>query len=82
MAFNTGNFLVICGDGSQSGKFFIHERKDNAGTPGEIVTMADGRGDVKEVAQTYIKDGFDPKKVIINGQLASDVFEKNSTADK
>lgn len=82
MAFDTGNFLVICGDGTQGGNFFIHERKDNAGKPGEIVTMADGKGDVNEVAKSYINDGFDPKKVIINGQLASDVFEKSDAGDK
>lgn len=81
MAFDSGNFLII-GSAGPYGKtdFFVQEREDNGGKPGKVLTFADGRGDVREVAQSYIKDGFDPKKIIINGQLASDMFEK--TAEK
>jgi len=80
MAFDSGNFLVIgSADASTTGPFFVQERENNNGKPGKIVTFADGKGDVNEVAKGYIEDGFDPKKIIINGQLASDVFTKNST---
>lgn len=76
MAFDNGNFLIIAGaPPNQPGPFFIHEREDANGKPGKIVTMADGKGDINEVAKGYIKDGFDPAKIIINGQLASDVFQ-------
>lgn len=89
MAFDNGNFLIIAGaTPNQPGPFFIHERENNNGQPGKIVTMADGNGDINEVAKSYIKDGFDPSKIIINGQPASDVFQKgdkpleNKTAQK
>lgn len=86
MAFDTGNFLVIGGGNPyRPGDFFIHERENVDGKPGKIVTMADGRGDLKEVAQSYIEKGFDPSKIIINGQPASDLFEteaKDESVDK
>ncbi|MBD5402562.1 hypothetical protein HDR58_07170 [bacterium] len=82
MAFNTDNFLVIGGGNPyRPNDYFVHERENNDGKPGKIVTMADGRGDLKEVAQSYIEEGFDPSKIIINGQLASDVFELESKKD-
>ncbi len=82
MAFNPNNYLVIGSDTSQgSGNYYIHERECNKdGTPGKIVTFADGKGAPKEVAQTYIEKGFDPKKIIINGQPSNDVFQKSTDA--
>ena len=79
MAFNTSNYLFIAGgDSYRPGDFYVQERECNAdGTPGKVVTFADGNGEVEEVAKSYIKDGFDPKKIIINGQPATDVFEKS-----
>lgn len=83
MAFDNGNFLIIAGaNPNQPGPFFIHERENNNGQPGKIITMADGNGDVNEVAQSYIKDGFDPSKIIINGQPASDIFQKGDKPSK
>ena len=79
MSFNPSNYLII---GSESalgqGNYYIHEREVNKdGKPGKIVTFADGNGDVKEVAKTYVEKGFDPKKIVINGQPATDVFQKS-----
>lgn len=83
MAFDTGNFLVICGGNPfRPGDFFIHERENNDGKPGKIVTMADGKGDLKEVAKNYIEKGFDPSKIIINGQPATDLFELETKKDE
>lgn len=79
MAFDTNNYLVIGGGGaSRPNDVFIHERENDNGKPGKIVTMADGKGDVKEIAKGYIEQGFNPEKIIINGQLATDVFQKQN----
>ncbi len=76
MAFDPNNFLVIGGGNPyRPNDVFIHERENVDGKPGKIVTMGDARGDVNEIAQEYIEEGFDPKKIIINGQPASDVFQ-------
>ena len=80
MAFNPNNYLVIGSDPKGSGDYFIHERKTTVdGKPGEVVTLADGKGDVKKVAERYIEEGFNPDKIIINGQPATDVFQKSGT---
>ena len=80
MAFNPNNYLVIGSDPKGSGDYFIHERKTTVdGKPGEVVTLADGNGDVKKVAERYIEEGFNPDKIIINGQPATDVFQKSGT---
>ena len=72
---NTNNYLII---GSAGNRYYIHERECNKdGTPGKIQVMADGKGNVKEVAKNFIDKGFNADKIIINGQLASDVFEKS-----
>ncbi len=86
MAFDTGNYIIIGGSGSnKSNDVWIHERENNNGKPGKVLTMADAKGDVKEIAKTYIDKGFDPNKIIINGQPAKDVFNhetKNNDSDK
>ena len=74
---NPNNYLILASDPSGSGNYFIHERETHSnGPPGKVVAMGDGKADVRQVAQTYIEDGFDPNKIIINGQPASDVFQK------
>ena len=66
MAFDTGNYIIIGGSGSnRSNDVWIHERENNNGRPGKVLTMADAKGDVKEIAKTYIDRGFDPNKIII-----------------
>ena len=78
MAFDLSNYLVIGSDPSGSGHYYVHERKTTSdGKPGEIVTLADGNGDVRQVVQRYVEAGFNPEKIIINGQLATDVFQKS-----
>ena len=76
MSLDKNNYIII---GSSSpyrpNEVYIHERINDNGKPGKIVTMADGRGNVKEIAKGYIEEGFDPSKIIINGQPAKDVFE-------
>lgn len=77
MAFDPNNFIIIGGASPyRPNDVFIHERENVDGKPGKIVTMGDARGDVKEIAKDYIDKGFDPSKIIINGQPATDVFEK------
>ena len=77
MEFNPNNYIIIGSNGyGKSSDVYIHERENVDGKPGKIVTMGDAKGDVKEIAQEYIKDGFDPRKIIINGQPAQDIFEK------
>ena len=83
MAFDSGNFLIIGGSGDRDQRVYIQERLNNNGQIGKVVTFADGKGDAKEIAERYIERGFDPNKVIINGQLASDVFQsENSVKNK
>ena len=76
---NPSNYLIVGSDPYGSGNYYIHERecKEN-GQPGKIITMADGKGDVKQVVQEYIEEGFDPKKIVLNGQPVTDVFQKSS----
>ena len=85
MTFDKNNYIII-GSGSQyrPNEVYVHERANDNGKPGKIVTMADGKGDVKEIAKQYIEQGFDPKKIIINGQPAEDIFvhEKEKTTQK
>ena len=75
MSFDAGNYLIVGNNGPKD--IYIHERANNNGKPGKILTFADAKGDANEIAKDYIERGFDPKKIIINGQLASDVFQKN-----
>ena len=80
MAFDSNNFLIIGGKPQGTGDYFIHERKATAdGKPGEVVTFVDGKGDVKKVAEHYIEEGFNPDKIIINGEPATDVFQKSKS---
>lgn len=82
MSFNPSNFLFIGGGNPyRPGDFFVHERENNNGKPGRVITMCDGNGDLKEVAQSYIAQGFDPSRIIINGQPATDVFESKGGKD-
>ncbi|MBQ2610935.1 hypothetical protein IJF81_00930 [bacterium] len=77
MSFDKDSFIIIGSENPyRPNEFFVHERTDDNGKPGKIVKMADGRGDVKEIAKEYIKEGFDPQKIIINGQPAEDIFVK------
>lgn len=80
MVFNPNNYIIIGSNPyGNSRDVYIHERENVDGKPGKIVTMGDARGDVKEIAKGYIEKGFDPSKIIINGQPAQDVFEKQNT---
>ncbi len=77
MVFNPNNYIIIGSNPYDNSRdVYIHERENVDGKPGKIVTMGDARGDVKEIAKGYIEKGFDPSKIIINGQPAQDVFEK------
>ena len=72
------NGYVSIGNSGQS-SWYVHEFSANKdGSPGKLTRMVDGTGDVNQVAKSYIERGFDPSKIKINGQLASDVFSKNS----
>lgn len=73
-AMNSG-YVTICSENPNGGNFFIHERDEH----GKMTKMLDGKcNDVQSVAQRYIEQGFDPSKIKINGQLASDVFQTSS----
>lgn len=68
---------VIIGQNPKTKDFWFHERENNNGKPGKVICMGDGRGDLKGTVDWYVEKGFDPSKIIINGQPASDVFEKS-----
>lgn len=84
MGMDVSNFYAINTYEDKNGKkgYYFHEFKNNDGKAGELVTMGDGFGDAKEAATQFIKDGFDPNKIKINGQLASDVFKKENDTQK
>lgn len=69
------NFVII-GQDPNSQDFFFHERADKDGQPGQIVKMGDGKGDITKTVKGLIEEGFDPSKIIINGQPATDLFQK------
>lgn len=78
MGMNVSNFYAINTIDKGNGKkgFYFHEYRNDNGKAAELVTTGDGFGDAKEAAESFIKQGFDPNKIKINGQLASDIFGK------
>ena len=81
MGMNVSNFYAINTIDKGNGKkgFYFHEYRNDNGKAAELVTMGDGFGDAKEAAESFIKQGFDPNKIKINGQLASDIFGKENS---
>ncbi len=72
------NGYVSIGNSGQN-SWYVHEFSANKdGSPGKLTKMIDGAGDINQVAKSYIDKGFDPSKIKINGQIASDVFNKDS----
>lgn len=82
MAGVSNSGFIIIGQDPKTKDFFVHERENKNGQPGKINgKMIDGRGDVRPTINEYVKDGFDPKKIIINGQPVTDVFTKTTDAN-
>ena len=81
MGMNVSNFYAINTIDKGNGKkgFYFHEYRNDNGKAAELVTTGDGFGDAKEAAESFIKQGFDPNKIKINGQLASDIFGKENS---
>lgn len=84
MGMDVSNFYAINTVDRGNGKkgFYFHEYRNENGKAAELVTMGDGIGDAKEAAEGFIKRGFDPDKIKINGQLASDIFKKENAEPK
>lgn len=81
MGMNVSNFYAINTIDKGNGKkgFYFHEYRNDNGKAAELITTGDGFGDAKEAAESFIKQGFDPNKIKINGQLASDIFGKENS---
>jgi hypothetical protein len=47
------------------------------GKPGKVDIMGDGKGDIKGTVKDYVEKGYNPDKIFIDGQPASDVFQKD-----
>lgn len=82
MEINKNNFVIIGSEKNVKSnlgdtKFFIQERKDEDGQPGKVEKLVDGKGSVNAIAESYIREGFDPSKIIINGEPATDVLHLN-----
>ena len=73
--------FVIIGQDPNTKDFWYHQRENNDGKPGKINLMGDGKGDVRPMINTYVKDGYDPQKIIYNGQPVTDVFTKTTDAN-
>lgn len=80
MGMDVSNFYAIntIDKGNGQKGFYFHEYRNDNGKAAELVTMGDGFGDAKEAAKSFIDRGFDPDKIKINGQLASDIFGKEN----
>lgn len=82
MEINKNNFIIIGSEKNVKSnlgdtKFFVQERKDENGQPGKVEKFVDGKGSVNAIAESYIREGFDPSKIIINGEPATDVLHLN-----
>ena len=73
---NTG--FVFIGQHNYTDDFWAHEREDNNGKPGKVNKMIDGSGDVRPLVNDYVQKGYDPSKIILNGQPVTDVFTKTT----
>ena len=72
----TSNFIII-GQDPVTKDFYYQQREDKDGIPGKINgPMGDGKGDVRGVVNSFVKEGFQPEKIIYNGQPITDVFTK------
>lgn len=83
MEINKNNFIVIMSEKNvksnlNDSKVAIQERKDTDGKPGKVEKLMDGKGNVNAIAEGFIRDGFDPKKIIINGEPSTDVLHLNN----
>ena len=76
MVSNVG--YVMIGQDPRTKDFWIQEREDNNGMPGKVNLLADGMGDVRPSINGYVKKGYDPEKIIYNGQPVTDVFTKTT----
>lgn len=74
MASNNG--FVIIGQDIATKEFWVHQRANQNGKPGNVELMADGNGDVRQTVNNYVKKGYDPQRIIYNGQPVTDVFTK------
>lgn len=70
--------FVVIGQDPKSKAFWIHEREDDNGKPGEIKCFVDGKGDVRPTVNAYVKEGIAPERIIYNGQPVTDVFTKTT----
>lgn len=73
--------FIVVGINPETGEFWAQERKNKNGEPGEVTTFMDGKLDpknpqgIENLVQSYIKRGFSPEKIIINGKSATDSSE-------
>lgn len=72
---------VIIGQDPKTLDFWYHERENNNGKPGAIQLMGDGKGDVRGMVNDYVHNGYDPEKIILNGQPITDVFTRTTDKD-
>ena len=76
MTVGMNNVFVMVGQDPKTKDFFYHERENNNGNPGKIRVMGDGKGDVRPLVNSYIKDGVPSENIFVNGQNVEDVFTK------
>ncbi len=76
MVANVG--YVMIGQDPLTKDFWIQQREDNDGKPGKVNLFADGSGDVRPSINNYVRNGYDPEKIIYNGQPVTDVFTKTT----
>lgn len=74
----SNNGFVVIGQDPYSKDFWYHQRKCEEGKPCNIELMGDGSGDVRPLINSYVKKGYDPEKIIYNGQPVTDVFTKTT----
>lgn len=84
MPINNDNFVIIGSEkqikANQQSPFYVQERENINGKAGKVTKLIDGKGDALDVAKSYIKDGFDPSKIIINGEPVTDVLDMKKTS--
>ena len=74
----SNNGFVVIGQDPYSKDFWYHQHKCEEGKPCNIELMGDGNGDVRPLINNYVKKGYEPEKIIYNGQPVTDVFTKTT----
>ena len=74
----SNNGFVVIGQDPYSKDFWYHQHKCEEGKPCNVELMGDGNGDVRPLINSYVKKGYDPEKIIYNGQPVTDVFTKTT----